>query len=89
MNHLCYFCVVLLCFRVRLLNDALWSPTGKGLTSWLTFVMSNCEIGILGQVWCLIVSILDICPFSYLNQKTFRSTEDALRMQKMDHNSQH
>ena len=23
---------------------ALWSPTGKGLTSWLSFVMSNCEI---------------------------------------------
>ena len=24
--------------------DALWSPAGKGLTSWLSFVMSNCEI---------------------------------------------
>ena len=23
--------------------DALWSPAGKGLTSWLSFVMSNCE----------------------------------------------
>ena len=22
---------------------ALWSPTGKGLTSWLSFVVSNCE----------------------------------------------
>ena len=22
---------------------ALWSPAGKGLTSWLSFVMSNCE----------------------------------------------
>ena len=21
----------------------LWSPAGKGLTSWLSFVMSNCE----------------------------------------------
>ena len=50
--------------------DALWSPAGKGLTSWLSFVMSNCEvvtfpIGVLGQVWCLIVSIPDLCPVSY------------------------
>ena len=22
---------------------ALWSPAGKGLTSWLSFVVSNCE----------------------------------------------
>ena len=33
----------LLCFHVRLFIDALWSPAGKGLTSWLSFVMSNCE----------------------------------------------
>ena len=41
MDHLCYFCLVLLCFHVRLFVDALWSPAGKGLTFWLTFVMSN------------------------------------------------
>ena len=23
--------------------DALWSPAGKGLTSWLSFVVSSCE----------------------------------------------
>ena len=34
----------LLCFRARLFIDALWSPAGKGLTSWLSFVMSNCEV---------------------------------------------
>ena len=55
MDHLCYFCLVLLCFHVRLFVDALWLPAGKGLTSWLSFVMSNCKrrhflIGILGQV---------------------------------------
>ena len=33
----------LLCFCVRLFIDALWSPAGKGLTSWFSFVMSNCE----------------------------------------------
>ena len=34
----------LLCFRARLYIAALWSPAGKGLTSWLSFVMSYCEI---------------------------------------------
>ena len=35
------FC--LLCLCVRLFMCALWSPAGKGLTSWLSFVVSNCE----------------------------------------------
>ena len=34
----------LLCFRARLDIDALWSPAGKGLTSWLSFVISYCEV---------------------------------------------
>ena len=33
----------LLCFRARLFIDALWSHAGKGLTIWLSFLMSNCE----------------------------------------------
>ena len=32
MDHLCYFCLVWLCFHARLFVDALWSPAGKGLT---------------------------------------------------------
>ena len=49
---------------------ALWSPAGKGLTSWLSFVIVNCVFvtfpcGILGQVWYLIVSIPDLCHLSY------------------------
>ena len=44
MDHLCYFCLVLLCFHECLFFDALWSPAGKGLTSWLSFVMSNCDV---------------------------------------------
>ena len=37
----------LLCIRARLhmLTDALFSLAGKGLTSWLSFVMSNCDPG--------------------------------------------
>ena len=33
----------LLCLCVRLFICALWSPAGKGLASWLSFVVSNCE----------------------------------------------
>ena len=44
MDLLC-FCPVLrlLCLCARLFICALWSPAGKGLTSWLSFVVSNCE----------------------------------------------
>ena len=34
----------LLCFRAHLFIDALWLSAGKGLISWLSFVMSNREI---------------------------------------------
>ena len=33
----------LLCLCARLFVCALWSPAGKRLTSWLSFVVSNCE----------------------------------------------
>ena len=59
--------VMLSCMSVF---DGLWSPAGRGLTSWLSLVMSNSEfcyfpIDILGQVWYLILSIPDLCSFSY------------------------
>ena len=49
---------------------ALWSPAGKGLTSWFLFVMFNCVFVtfpcvILGQVWYVTVSIPDLCIISY------------------------
>ena len=32
------------CYVTRLFVDALWSPAGKGLTSWLSFVMSYYDV---------------------------------------------
>ena len=69
MDYLCYLCIVF----VKLLHPfiaALLSLAGKGLTYWLSFVMLNCDFvtfpcGILGQVRYLIVSIHDLCCFSY------------------------
>ena len=44
MDLLCVCSVLcLLCLCARLFICALWSPAGKGLTSWLSFVVSNCE----------------------------------------------
>ena len=33
-------------FCARLFIDALWSPAGKGLTPWLSFVTSYCEVSL-------------------------------------------
>ena len=44
MDHYYYICLVLLCFHARLFVDAFWSPAGKGLNSWLSFVMSYCDV---------------------------------------------
>ena len=48
------FCLFLLCFHARLFVDASWSPAGKGLISWISFVMSYCDVVTfpLGQAGC-------------------------------------
>ena len=44
MDPLCFFSVLCLqCLCARLFICASWSPAGKGLTSLLSFVVSNCE----------------------------------------------
>ena len=69
MDHLCYLCLVFVMLS-SLFISALWSPAGKGLISWLLFVMFNCVFvtfpcSIRGQVWYLIVLIPVHCPLSY------------------------
>ena len=71
MDHLCYFCVVFVMLSC-LLIAALWSPGGKGLTSGSRFLVLNCVfvtflLGILGQVWYLIILITDLCRLSYFH----------------------
>ena len=62
MDHLCYFGIVFCYAFVCLFINALWSPAGTRLTSWVSFQF---PLGILGQLWCLIVSIPDRFPLSY------------------------
>ena len=73
MDHLCYLCLVFVMLS-RLFIAALCPYVGKGLTSGLLFVMSNCDFvtfpfGILGQVWYLIVLIPDLYRLSYFEHK--------------------
>ena len=76
MDLLCFCSVLcLLCLCARLFICAVWSPAGKGLASWLSFVVSTkvCHfpIGILGQVWYFIVSIPDLCTLTYFYDVSF------------------
>ena len=41
MDHLRYLCIVFLMLS-RLFIAALWSPSGKGLASWLSFMGFDC-----------------------------------------------
>ena len=80
---------MLLCLFIA----ALWSLAGKGLTSWLLFVMLNCvfvafQCGILGQAWYLIVWIPDLCCLSYSDFKCL-SCLDNLRALNQDLFSSH
>ena len=77
MGHLCYFCLVFVMLS-GLFIATLWSPAGKGLTYWLSFVMFNrvfvtFACGILGQVWYLIILIPDLGPLSYFGQFSSQS----------------
>ena len=56
----CFFCGIFVFFfclvfsmhlYMRLFICALWSPAGKALTSWLSFVVSSCEFVLLFH-WC-------------------------------------
>ena len=70
MDHLCYLCLVFVMLS-RLFIAALWSPEGKGLTSWLLFVLFTVILLLSHLVfwdrctWYLIASIPDHCCLSY------------------------
>ena len=55
MDHLCFFLCLVFLMLSRLFIAVLWSPAGKGLTSWLLLVMFivffTFSCGILSQVW--------------------------------------
>ena len=74
MDHLSYLCLVFVMLSI-LFIAALWSLEGKGLTSWLLFVMFIVILLLshLVQVWYLIVSIPGPCCLSFFNMVCKRS----------------
>ena len=69
MDHLCCFCLCLLSFRACLIIVALWLPAGKGLTSWLSFVVFGSgsvafQLVHPGSGVVLDLSIPDLCTIS-------------------------
>ena len=47
MDFLCFCSVLcLLCLCAHLFICALWPPAGKGLTAWLSFVVSNVSLSL-------------------------------------------
>ena len=67
---LLFFSVLcLLCLCACLFICALWSPAGKGMTSWLSFVASDCEFVTFPLVSWVSVSIPDLCTLTYLDAR--------------------
>ena len=84
MDNLCYLFLVFVMLS-HLFIAALWSPAGKGLTSWLLFAMFYCifvtfPCGILGQAWYWIVSIPDLCRLSYFYCMTLFHSQTGRHM---------
>ena len=69
------FMLFLSCFCYAFVRVCLLMPCGHllgkgwplGSSLWCLIVKLSLPIGILGQVWCLIVSIPDLCPIFYFN----------------------
>ena len=61
MDHLCYICLVFVMLW-GLFIAVLWSPAGLALIFDVKLCICHFPMW-YGQVWCLIVSILDLCPF--------------------------
>ena len=92
-DHLRYVCLVFVMLS-RLFIAALRSPAGKGMTSWLLFVMFIYDFftfpfGILGQVWYLFVSIPDLCRLSYFNVENISLNNGILILSCMAIRSKH
>ena len=72
MDLLCFFCLVFamsLCTSIYMcFVITCWERADLGSRLWCLTVC-HFPIGILGQVWNLIVSIPDLCTLTYLNNR--------------------
>ena len=78
------FCLVFAMFCARLFICALWSPAGKGLTSWLSFVVSTVSLSLShwypGSGVVLNCIDPDLCTLTYTKRNLLeKETEDILK----------
>ena len=67
----------------------LWSPAGNGLTSLISCVWCFLvSLPVSGQVWYLIVSILDFCLLLYFYMKSLSTVEENTRIKNLNENYQ-
>ena len=75
------FCLVFAMFCARLFICALWSPAGKGLTSWLSFVVSSVSLSLShwypGSGVVLDCIDPDLCTITYFCSKRLLSKQTA------------
>ena len=68
----------LLCLCAHPFICALWSPAGKGLTFWLSFVVSAVSLSLShwypGSGVYMIVSIPDLCSLTYFYEMVLLNT---------------
>ena len=76
MDLLCFCSVLcLLCLCARLFICASWSPAGKGLTSWLSFVVSAVSLSLSN--WypgsgVVLDCVPDLCTLTYFVKSKFK-----------------
>ena len=76
----------LLCLCARLFTCALWSPAGKGLTSWLSFVVSNCEFVTFPLVsWLSLTDLLILITASSTGTHALALSFPRLNLRKLHH----
>ena len=69
------FCLVFAIFCARLFICALWSPAGKGLTSWLSFVVSSVSLSL--SHWYPGSGVVLDCIDSWSLQPYYYETEEG------------
>ena len=71
MDLLCFsvLCLLCLCARYVPCDHLLGKICPLGSRLWCQTVSLSLPIGILGQVWYLIVSIPDLCTLTYFNSQ--------------------
>ena len=70
------FCLMFAMFCARLFICALWSPAGKGLTSWLSFVVSSVSLSL--SHWYpgsgVVLDCIDLCAITYFEYQFHTSS---------------